>query len=116
MDVCKYLAVWRINNRPPSLELPEITIGVHRGQIMRKLNAGSLAELVRTADTLGITSHKSARRIVHCRKNARDIKARSSIRQIAVTGRRDIRMAGHKLEFDLEQKTKVSYRGNLQRQ
>jgi len=32
----------------------EITIGVHRGQIMRKMDAGSLAELVRMADRLGI--------------------------------------------------------------
>jgi FixJ family two-component response regulator len=32
----------------------EITIGVHRGQIMRKMAAGSLAELVRMADKLGI--------------------------------------------------------------
>jgi len=32
----------------------EITIGVHRGQIMRKMGAKSLAELVRMADTLGI--------------------------------------------------------------
>lgn len=32
----------------------EITIGVHRGQIMRKLEAKSLAELVRMADRLGI--------------------------------------------------------------
>ncbi|MGC4053752.1 MAG: response regulator [Paludibaculum sp.] len=32
----------------------EITIGVHRGQIMRKLGARSLAELVRMADRLGI--------------------------------------------------------------
>ncbi|HEY2466503.1 MAG TPA: response regulator [Terracidiphilus sp.] len=33
----------------------EITIGVHRGQIMRKMGAKSLAELVRMADKLGIT-------------------------------------------------------------
>jgi FixJ family two-component response regulator len=33
----------------------EITIGVHRGQIMRKMGARSLAELVRMADKLGIT-------------------------------------------------------------
>jgi len=33
----------------------EITIGVHRGQIMRKMGARSLAELVRMADALGIT-------------------------------------------------------------
>jgi FixJ family two-component response regulator len=32
----------------------EITIGVHRGQIMRKMAAKSLAELVRMADQLGI--------------------------------------------------------------
>ena len=32
----------------------EITIGVHRGQVMRKMGARSLAELVRMADTLGI--------------------------------------------------------------
>lgn len=33
----------------------EITIGVHRGQIMRKMAARSLAELVRMADKLGVT-------------------------------------------------------------
>jgi FixJ family two-component response regulator len=33
----------------------EITIGVHRGQVMRKMGARSLAELVRMADTLGIS-------------------------------------------------------------
>jgi FixJ family two-component response regulator len=32
----------------------EITIGVHRGQIMRKMSAKSLADLVRMADQLGI--------------------------------------------------------------
>ncbi len=32
----------------------EITIGVHRGQIMRKMEAKSLAELIRMADRLGI--------------------------------------------------------------
>jgi FixJ family two-component response regulator len=32
----------------------EITIGVHRGQIMRKMGARSLAELVRMADKLEI--------------------------------------------------------------
>jgi FixJ family two-component response regulator len=32
----------------------EITIGVHRGQIMRKMGARSLAELVRLADKVGI--------------------------------------------------------------
>jgi FixJ family two-component response regulator len=35
----------------------DITIGVHRGQIMRKMAARSLAELVRMADKLGIRPH-----------------------------------------------------------
>src|SRR5271167_1231275 len=33
----------------------EITVGVHRGQIMRKMGARSLAELVRMADKIGIS-------------------------------------------------------------
>lgn len=37
----------------------EITIGVHRGQIMRKMGARSLAELVRLTDRLGIKPHES---------------------------------------------------------
>jgi len=37
----------------------EITIGVHRGQIMRKMDAKSLADLVRMADKLGIARAKS---------------------------------------------------------
>lgn len=36
----------------------EITVGVHRSQIMRKMNARSLAELVRFADKLGICPHE----------------------------------------------------------
>ena len=41
------------------LGISEITIGVHRGQIMRKLGARSLAELVRLADKLGIRPHEN---------------------------------------------------------
>lgn len=33
----------------------EVTIRVHRGQIMRKMGAGSLPELVRMVDKLGVT-------------------------------------------------------------
>jgi FixJ family two-component response regulator len=36
------------------LGISEITIGVHRGQVMRKMGAKSLAELVRMTDKLGI--------------------------------------------------------------
>ena len=39
----------------------EITVGVHRGQIMRKMGARSLAELVRLTDTLGIRPHETAK-------------------------------------------------------
>jgi FixJ family two-component response regulator len=36
------------------LGLAEITVKLHRGQIMRKMGAKSLADLVRTAEALGI--------------------------------------------------------------
>jgi FixJ family two-component response regulator len=36
------------------LGVSEITVKVHRGNIMRKMDAGSLADLVRMADDLGI--------------------------------------------------------------
>lgn len=38
----------------------EITIRVHRCQIMRKMGARSLAELVRMADKLGVTPHSDS--------------------------------------------------------
>ena len=38
----------------------EITIGVHRGQIMRKMGARSLADLVRMADKLGVRPRSAA--------------------------------------------------------
>jgi FixJ family two-component response regulator len=39
--------------------ISEITVKVHRGNVMRKMGARSLANLVRMADTLGISSTKS---------------------------------------------------------
>jgi FixJ family two-component response regulator len=38
------------------LDLSEMTVKVHRGQIMRKMHARSLVELMRIADRLGISA------------------------------------------------------------
>jgi len=40
------------------LELSEMTVKVHRSQIMRKMQARSLIDLVRMADQLGISAKK----------------------------------------------------------
>jgi FixJ family two-component response regulator len=41
------------------LKLSEMTVKVHRGQIMRKMRAKSLVDLVRMADRLGVSPKKS---------------------------------------------------------
>ena len=40
------------------LEIAEVTLQVHRGQVMRKMQANSLADLVRMAARLGIKPYK----------------------------------------------------------
>lgn len=39
--------------------LSEITVKVHRGQVMRKMRADSVADLIRMADNLGLTDGKT---------------------------------------------------------
>ncbi len=41
------------------LKLSEMTVKVHRSQIMRKMRAKSLIDLVRMADRLGVSAEKS---------------------------------------------------------
>jgi FixJ family two-component response regulator len=45
-------------SRLAEMDVSEITAKVHRGNVMRKMGAKSLAELVRMADLLGIRRGK----------------------------------------------------------
>jgi FixJ family two-component response regulator len=53
-EIMSLVAAGRANKQiAAELELSEMTVKVHRGQVMRKMHAGSLPELVRMADQLG---------------------------------------------------------------
>ena len=54
-QIMTLVAVGRANKQiAAELNLSEMTVKVHRGQVMRKMHAGSLPELVRMADRLGV--------------------------------------------------------------
>ena len=46
-------------NKRIAYDISEIAVKVHRGQVMRKMNATSLPDLVRIADKLNFTPGKS---------------------------------------------------------
>lgn len=55
-EVMALVSAGRVNKQIASdLGISEATVKVHRGQIMRKMQTTSLAQLVRIADTLGLS-------------------------------------------------------------
>lgn len=56
------LVIYGLRNKQAAavLGISEITLQVHRGQIMRKMRAGTFAELVRMGEKLGIETPKPA--------------------------------------------------------
>ncbi|SFM34812.1 response regulator transcription factor [Variovorax sp. OV329] len=58
-EVMALVSVGRVNKQiAAELGISEATVKVHRGQIMRKMQSKSLAQLVRIADTLGLSNPK----------------------------------------------------------
>ena len=59
-EVLAYVSSGLMNKQiAAQLELAEITVKIHRGHIMRKMGAKSLADLVRRTEALGIQSIKA---------------------------------------------------------
>jgi FixJ family two-component response regulator len=59
-EIMKLVVAGRANKQiAADLDLSEVTVKVHRGQVMRKMRAKSLPELVRMADRLGVQSASS---------------------------------------------------------
>ena len=59
-QIMALVVVGRANKQiAAELNLSEMTVKVHRGQVMRKMHAGSLPELVRMADRLGVPTETS---------------------------------------------------------
>jgi FixJ family two-component response regulator len=59
-QIMTLVVIGRANKRiAAELSVSEMTVKVHRGQVMRKMQAGSLPELVRMADRLGVSTPTS---------------------------------------------------------
>jgi FixJ family two-component response regulator len=59
-EILAYVSSGLMNKQiAAQLELAEITVKIHRGHIMKKMGAKSLADLVRRAEALGIQSVKA---------------------------------------------------------
>jgi Response regulator len=59
-EILPLVVTGRLNKQVAGqLELSEMTVKIHRSQIMRKMRAKSLVDLVRMADKLGISHEKS---------------------------------------------------------
>ena len=59
-EVMALVVTGRLNKQIAyDIGISEITVKVHRGQVMRKMNAASLPDLSRMADKLDLTAAKS---------------------------------------------------------
>ena len=59
-EVMALVVTGRLNKQIAyEIGISEITVKVHRGQVMRKMEAASLPDLARMADKLNITTEKS---------------------------------------------------------
>jgi len=59
-EVLALVSAGRVNKQiAADLGISEATVKVHRGQIMRKMQTTSLAQLVRIADTLGLSNPRA---------------------------------------------------------
>jgi FixJ family two-component response regulator len=62
-EIMALVAAGRLNKQiAGDIEVSEITVKVHRGQVMRKMQAKSLAELVRMTDQLGVSPRQGVAR------------------------------------------------------
>ncbi|HUN42531.1 MAG TPA: response regulator transcription factor [Acetobacteraceae bacterium] len=62
-EVMELVVVGRLNKQiAGDIGISEVTVKVHRGQVMRKMGAGSLPDLARMADRLKLASEGGARR------------------------------------------------------